>query len=104
MLNCVMAPLIYSNGTMKASNMTVPCWVCGRTLTLQAKVCPHCGHHEPAAESIKRFEERRKQELEEAATITRGRREDFWLLGLMSVIIDNIVLAILLFVSGYHTS
>ena len=68
------------------------CWGC-------SCLGPRTGDGSAEAESIKRFEDRRKQELEDAARITRSRREDFRLLGLMIVTIGNIVLAILLFVS-----
>ena len=99
MLNLVMSPLIYSHGTIKASSMTVPCWVCGGTLSRQAKVCPHCGHPEPAEESIKRFEQLRQQGLKEAASSNRHRREEFAHSGLISgIIVVSILLAIWLFI------
>ena len=75
MLLLPMAPLIYSHGTIRLNDMTVPCWVCGGTISRQAKVCPHCGQPDPAAESIKRFDERRKQEDYAAVERSKNRRE-----------------------------
>ena len=94
-----MSPLIYSHGTIKASNMTVPCWVCGGTLSRQAKVCPHCGHPDPAEESIKRFERLRQQELKNAASGNTYRREESAFSGLIrGIFVVSILLAIWLFI------
>ena len=84
---------------MKASNMTVPCWVCGGTLSRQAKVCPHCGHPEPAEESIKKFEKLRQQELKDAASSNTHRREESKFSGLMSgIFVVSMLLATWLFI------
>ena len=84
---------------MKASNMTVPCWVCGGTLSRQAKVCPHCGHPEPAEESIKRFEQLRQQELKNANSSNRHRRGESAFSGVISgIFVVSMLLAIWLFI------
>ena len=94
-----MLPLIYSHGAMKVSNMTVPCWVCSGTLSRQAKVCPHCGHPEPAEESIKRFEQLRQQELKDAASSDRHRREGSAFSSLISgIFVVSLLLAIWFFI------
>ncbi len=67
--------LIYSHGTQKPSDMTVPCWVCSGLISRRAKECPHCGQSDPAAESIKRFDERRKQEDYAAVERSKNQRE-----------------------------
>ena len=75
--------LIYSHGTQKPSDMTVPCWVCSGLISRRAKDCPHCGHPDPVEESIKRFEERLQEEHK--AAIERGKkRREFFLLQLVT--------------------
>ena len=75
--------LIYSHGTQKPSDMTVPCWVCSGLISRRAKECPHCGHPDPVEESIKKFEERLLQEHK--AAVERGeKRREFWLLQLVT--------------------
>ena len=67
--------LIYSHGTQKPSDMTVPCWVCSGLISRRAENCPHCGQPDPAAESIKSFDERRKQQDYAAVERSKNRRE-----------------------------
>ena len=99
MLVCVMSPLIYSHGTMKTSKLTVPCWVCDGTLSRQAKVCPHCGHPEPADELIKRFEQLRQQELKNAASRDTYQRKESAFSGLLSgIFVVSMLVAIWLFI------
>ena len=94
-----MSPFIYSHGTMKASEMTVPCWVCGGTLSRQAKTCPHCGHPEPVEESIERFEQLRQQELKDSASSNRHRLKGSVFSGLISgIFVVSMLLAIWLFI------
>ena len=62
--------LIYSHGTQKPSDMTVPCWVCSGLISRRAEKCPHCGHPDPVEESVRRFEER-SQRQQDAAIETR---------------------------------
>ncbi len=84
---------------MKASEMTVLCWVCGGTLSRQAKTCPHCGHPEPVEESIKRFEQLRQQELKDSASSNRHRLEGSAFSGLISgIFVVSMLLAIWLFI------
>ena len=91
--------LIYSHGTQKPSDMTVPCWVCSGLISRRAEKCPHCGHPDPVEESIKRFEERRKQKHEHRRMVRNYWREDV-LFPLFCVIVFFIGTGILIWLIG----
>ena len=86
--------LIYSHGTKTTSDMIVSCWVCGGTLSRQAKECPHCGEPEPAEESIRKFEERHQQQLDAAIARSKHGREEMKIYGWVILICIGIWLFI----------